>query len=146
MPVTILGDKLAVEGQEFEYRGKVDKCYRCDLMRVCHQLEEGRWYRVTNVRDTTHPEEVCGVFDGDVRVVDVEEVAPLGSIPTGATRGTSTRWGYIECDYACPYKRFCQADALNDGERVEIKEEMGPAEPCAKGLDLTIARLRPLDR
>lgn len=143
MPVTIVQDAFAQEGREFQYRGKVDACYGCELETVCHQLEEDAWYRVTDVRDKTHPEEVCGVFEGDVRVVDVERVAPIASIPAAATRGTGTAWSFIECGYACPYKRFCQADALEDGQKVTIEETLAEAEPCAKGLDLVLARLEP---
>lgn len=143
MPVTIIGDKIAQEGRQFEYHGKVDACYTCDLQKVCHQLDEGAWYEITDVRDVTHPEEACGVFDGQVRVVEAEKVPPVASIPETATRGTGTEWSHIECEHPCRFKRFCQADALEDGQPVEIVDVEGDAEPCAKGLDLVLARLRP---
>lgn len=142
--MTVVGRALARVGTEFQYTGKVRDCYGCKLERVCHAqaLEERAWYRVTRLRGVRHPASVCGVFDGDVEVVEVEPVSPIGSVPTQATRGTGTRWAFIECEHVCPFKRYCQSDALTDGALVEIGETLGRAEPCKKGLDLTLARLR----
>ena len=141
--MTILGHRMAREGVEFKYRGLVDACHPCSLRKVCHQLDEGRVYQVTRVRDVRHKADACGVFEGDVVVADVEEVPPIASIPRASARGTGTRWNFIECEHPCSYKRYCQQDALRDGERVEIVERLGPPDRCPKGLDLMLARLRP---
>ena len=70
--VTLIGEHLAVEGEEFTYLGANNECRNCQLKTVCFNLKPGRKYRITKLRDKHHE---CDVHEGDVVVVEVEELS-----------------------------------------------------------------------
>ena len=73
--VTLVGEQLAVEGEEFTYLGSNNECRNCQLKTVCFNLKPGRKYRITKLRDKHHD---CNIHEGKVIVVEVEELPAPG--------------------------------------------------------------------
>lgn len=71
--VTLIGEKLANEGEEFIYLGPNKECGNCKLKTVCFNLKPGRTYKITKIRDKRHS---CNVHDENVIVVEVQEFLP----------------------------------------------------------------------
>jgi uncharacterized protein (UPF0179 family) len=142
--VTVIGHRLAREGRVFRYDGYQPECDPCPLTDVCHQLDEGRFYEVTEVRDTTHSD-VCTVFDGDVQVVEVEERPLKMNIPASATRGTAKGHDWEPCGVPCPYKQHCDPPGLERGDEVELVDVDDEPVVCKVGRDLRLAWVDPTD-
>ncbi len=68
--ITLVGEKQAKEGNEFIYNGPLAECRDCKLKQVCFNLEPGKRYIITKVRDA--PKHECRIHDGCARVVEVE--------------------------------------------------------------------------
>ena len=64
--VTLVGERLANEDEEFVYLGPNNECKNCKLKTVCFNLKPGRQYKITNVREKQHN---CNVHEGNVVVV-----------------------------------------------------------------------------
>ncbi|UCB58450.1 MAG: UPF0179 family protein [Thermoplasmatales archaeon] len=69
--VTLIGEKLAIEGDEFKYLGTNNGCRKCKLKTVCFNLKPGSTYKITKIRDKQHK---CNVHDGNVVAVEVQEL------------------------------------------------------------------------
>jgi len=74
--VTLIGEKLANEGNKFIYLGANNGCGKCKLKTVCFNLKPGKTYEITKIRDKRHS---CNVHDGDVVAVEVQEISPIKS-------------------------------------------------------------------
>jgi len=74
--VTLIGEKLANEGNKFIYLGPNNGCGKCKLKTVCFNLKQGKGYKITKIRDKRHG---CDVHDGDVVVVEVQELPTIKS-------------------------------------------------------------------
>ncbi len=70
--ISLIGVDLAKEGMEFTFVTPLVGCAECRIKNVCFNLDPGRTYRVTAVREKRNP---CFVFNRDqVATVEVEEV------------------------------------------------------------------------
>ena len=69
--VTLIGERLAKKGNEFIYHGSLSECRDCKVKTVCFNLEEGRVYRITEIRDMHHD---CRVYEEGVRAVEFEKL------------------------------------------------------------------------
>ncbi|PJB22268.1 MAG: hypothetical protein CO114_00925, partial [Euryarchaeota archaeon CG_4_9_14_3_um_filter_38_12] len=69
--VTLVGEKIAKKDNEFIYIGSLPECRGCKLKTVCFNLDEGRRYKITNIRDIHHD---CKIHEGGVRIVEVEKI------------------------------------------------------------------------
>ncbi|HWG91948.1 MAG TPA: UPF0179 family protein [Candidatus Thermoplasmatota archaeon] len=119
--VTIIGSKLATPGTSFVYEGVVPECEGCKLKKVCHHgMEVHHPYEVTGVREVEH--DCCTVFEGTVKVVEVEARLPRITIPVTALRGTGYTRHWEECGEACAYKAYCNPAAVPEGTTVALKE------------------------
>ena len=72
--VTLIGEKLAKENEEFIYIGPQNDCKNCKLKTVCFNLKQGGHYKITKVRDKRHS---CSVHDGNAAVVEVQEITTV---------------------------------------------------------------------
>jgi uncharacterized protein (UPF0179 family) len=72
--VTLIGEKLAKENDEFIYLGPQNDCKNCKLKTVCFNLKTGGRYKITKVRDKRHS---CSLHEGNAAVVEVQEISVL---------------------------------------------------------------------
>lgn len=76
--ITLIGSRVAKEGEDFIFLGESRECQKCKLKRTCLNLESGRRYKVMKVRnDTVHD---CFIHDGGVLAVEVESSPVLAAI------------------------------------------------------------------
>ncbi|KXS45047.1 MAG: hypothetical protein AWU59_121 [Methanolobus sp. T82-4] len=67
--ITLVGSRLAKEGEEFVFLGESRECQKCKLKRTCLSLDTGRKYRVVKLRsDTVHE---CFIHENGVLAVEV---------------------------------------------------------------------------
>jgi uncharacterized protein (UPF0179 family) len=72
MPLlTLIGNRLAKEGNEFIYIGPNNECRNCKLKTVCFNLKPGKNYKITKLRNKRHD---CKVHDGSAIAVEVKEL------------------------------------------------------------------------
>jgi uncharacterized protein (UPF0179 family) len=127
--VTLIGEYLAVEGEEFTYLGANNECRNCQLKTVCFNLKPGRRYRITKLRDKHHE---CDVHEGDVVVVEVEELSITVAVTKEPTEGTTTTVKKTECkNIGCDFFEVCTIPALQNGKNYTIKKVYGKME-CPK--------------
>lgn len=134
MMVTLVGERQVKEGNEFIYVGSLTDCKECKLKTVCFNLEEGRRYRIKGVRGVRHE---CNIYDGEVRVVEVENV-PLTIAANGksAIEGSTITYDFPTCDEpACRTYKLCHPVALESGGKAKILK-VGKDLECSKGLEL----------
>lgn len=136
--ITILGTKLASVGSEFTYEGEHPECAKCKLRKVCHDLDRHQPYRVTAVREVEH--DCCTLFEGTVKVVEVEPVLPRITIPVSALRGTGYTRHWEECGKSCRFKGSCNPVAVPEGTTVNIREVEGDV-VCKAGRTLKWAKV-----
>ena len=76
--ITLVGSRLAKEGEEFVFLGESRECQKCKLKRTCLSLEPGRKYSVVKLRgDTVHE---CFIHDGGVLAVEVVNASIIAAI------------------------------------------------------------------
>ncbi len=120
--ITLIGKELAHEGLEFQYLGPLLECRNCKLKNVCFNLDEGKWYRITGVRDKEHD---CKVHDGGkVVTVEVEELpVPLALSAKSVVEGETLTFKPINCkEYNCEYYELCHPMGLRDGTKIKIEK------------------------
>ncbi len=129
--VTLVGEKQVKEGNEFIYIGPLTDCKECRLKSVCFNLEEGRKYRIKGVRGIRHE---CKVYDGGVRVVEVEQ-APLTIAANGksAIEGSTITYEFPACgETTCGTYKLCHPIALRSGGKGKVLS-VGKDLECSKG-------------
>ncbi len=137
--ITLVGERQAVAGHEFVYRGPQPECRECRVKAACLNQDVGRRYRVLRVREVAHP---CLLNEERVRVVEVEAAPPECSLPTrGAVEGALVAYEPIICaNAACPNFRLCHPVGLERGTRLRIVE-VGTELDCPLGYDIAPARV-----
>ena len=136
--ITLIGKSQAVEGNEFIYCGPTTDCRHCKLKTVCFNLKPGRRYRISKVRDKQH---TCTIHEGNVAVVEVEELSIMAAIPKRLSQGTTTQIDTVDCNYLdCPYYTLCHNRALQSSKKYKIMKIHETIE-CAKGEALCRAEL-----
>jgi len=120
--ITLIGKELAKEGLEFQYLGPLLECRNCKLKNVCFNLDEGKWYRITGVRDKEHD---CKVHDeGKVVTVEVEELPiPLAVGAKGVVEGETLTFKPVNCkEYECEFYELCHPLGLREGTKIKIEK------------------------
>ena len=120
--ITLIGKELAKEGLEFQYLGPLLECRNCKLKNVCFNLDEGKWYRITGVRDKEHD---CKVHDGGkVVTVEVEELpVPLAISAKGVVEGETLTFKPVNCkEYDCEYYELCHPLGLREGTKIKVEK------------------------
>ena len=122
--VTLIGEKQAKEGRMFLFVGPLTECRDCKLKTVCFNLEEGRTYIITSVRNVHHD---CRVHEGGVRVVEVEK-APIRTAvpPRNALEGTTLNWEDKSClNVGCHHYHLCGPKGMKPGEKYRVVKVIG---------------------
>jgi uncharacterized protein (UPF0179 family) len=133
--ITLIGKDLAKEGMEFQYLGPLLECKNCKLKNVCFNLDEGKWYRITKIRDKEHD---CKVHDeGKVVTVEVEELpVPVVISAKSVVEGETISFKPVNCkEYDCEYYELCHPMGLREGTKIKIEKIEGEVN-CPKNKDL----------
>jgi len=134
--ITLIGNSLAIEGLEFMHYGPAPACDKCRFKNTCiDTLEEGRMYRITQVKNTQHP---CAVHEGGkVKVVKVVKANINALIDSKiAFEGSNIVFTPPRCDEECDQKLLCTPAGLYENDRCKIIKNIGKKVQCAKGFDL----------
>lgn len=141
--ITLIGNELADKGLKFMHYGAASQCEKCRFKGTCiDSLEEGRLYRIREVKNTEHP---CMVHDsGKVKVVDVEKATIKTAIDSKrAFEGSNIVFIPIKCEENCSMREICFPEGLYREDKCKIIKKMGkPKEKCPKGLNLSIVLLK----
>lgn len=116
--VTLIGEKLAKKDGVFIYMRGAAECRDCKLKNVCFNLEEGKRYKITNIREMHHD---CRLHEGGVRVVEVEKIpVPVSVNAKNAVEGeTITFTG--ECrNTGCDFYKLCHPAGVKTGTKFRI--------------------------
>ncbi|WP_435194002.1 UPF0179 family protein [Natronomonas sp. EA1] len=143
--VTLIGTRLAEPGVEFTYGGESPACEGCPYRGQCLNLEEGRKYRITEVRENTQTLD-CAVHDAGVQAVEVEPAPVRANVPSkGAYAGSRAQLAG-PCPYTdCPSHEFCEPAGAEFDEEYRIAEVVGepPHDYCMLERDLTLVEFTP---
>ncbi|WP_138797743.1 UPF0179 family protein [Halostella sp. PRR32] len=138
--VTLIGARLANEGEEFVYHGEASGCEGCPYRDQCLNLSEGVKYRVDGVRENAQTLD-CALHDGGVRAVEVEPASVRANVPSRNAYAGSKASLAGPCPHVeCPSHEFCVADGADEKEERQIQEVVGdpPHDTCALDRDLTL--------
>ena len=132
--ITLVGELQAKKGNTFVYCGPLSECRECKLKTVCFNLDVGRWYRVSSVREKHHD---CKVHEGGVRVVEAEPTGIPASIPArSAMEGITISFEPRQCDSVqCENYRLCHPTGVAGGARYQVSEVIGDMQ-CEDGRPL----------
>lgn len=110
--VTLIGEKLAKEENEFTYLGPNNVCKNCKLKTVCFNLKPGRRYKITNVRDKRHN---CNVHEGTAAVVEVQEIPIITAIDKKLSEGSEAKIEDKKCkSIGCVNYELCSVVLQKD--------------------------------
>jgi len=143
--VTLIGTRLADEGQEFVYRGEAAGCEGCPYRSQCLNLDEGVKYRVTDVRENAQTLD-CAVHDDGVTAVEVEAVPVRSNVASKQAYAGNRTTLPGPCPHVdCPSHELCVPDGAEMDAEYRIEEVVGepPHEFCALDRDLTTVRFAP---
>jgi len=143
--LTLVGTRLAREGEEFVYRGEAAACEGCPYREQCLNLTGGRAYRVTAVRENASTLE-CGVHDTGVRAVEVEPAPVRANVASGSAYAGSKVGLEGPCPHTnCPSHEYCEPAGAAFDEQHRIERVIGdpPHEYCMLDRDLTLVEFEP---
>lgn len=137
--ITLVGERQAIEGHEFVYRGPQPECRECRVKAVCLNQEVGRRYRITRVREVSHP---CLLNEERARVVEVEPAPPPCSLPVRvAVEGAIIGYEPLVCaNAACPNYALCHPLGIGPGQRIRI-QDVGGELACPLGYTIVPVRV-----
>jgi len=116
--VTLIGEKLAKESDEFIYVGPNNECRNCKLKTVCFNLKLGRQYKIIKIREKRHS---CNIHEGDVAVVEVQEMPITTTIDKKLSEGSISKIEKRECgNIGCISYELCHNRALQKGKKYKI--------------------------
>lgn len=131
--VTLVPDIFSEKGCKYIQVGKTETCDNCKVKNACiENTEEGRIYKITNIRNKTHK---CDVTGNEMRVVEVKE--PSLKLVTEIHNefvGSVKTFHSPNCDIKdCRYREFCKTPpGIKEGDLLEIGEILKKIE-CKKG-------------
>ncbi|UCH89039.1 MAG: UPF0179 family protein [Thermoplasmata archaeon] len=132
--VTLIGEKQAKKGNEFIYFGPLPECRDCKVKTVCFNLEEGRTYRVTEVRSMHHN---CKIYEEGVRAIEFEKLdLKLAVDSKQAVENNEVIFEGELCENRnCKFFKICFPSGLKSGEKYLILT-VGEEIDCVLGKDL----------
>lgn len=145
--VTLLGTRLAEEGTEFTFRGEAPACAGCPYREQCLNLQVGRRYRVTALRENASTLE-CGVHDAGVTAVEVEPAPIVANVPESAAyTGSRARLAGPCPHVGCPSHEYCEPAGVTFEDTNRIADVRGepPHDHCMLGRDLVQVEFAPPD-
>lgn len=141
--LTLIGTRLATEGEEFVYQGEADACEGCPYRDQCLNLSVGQRYEVTSLRENANTLD-CAVHDTGVTAVEVEPVGMKANVPSAnAYSGSMSALGG-DCPHTgCPSHEYCVPLGGDQDEEYRIASVEGepPHEYCKLDRDLTLVEL-----
>jgi uncharacterized protein (UPF0179 family) len=137
--VTLVGEKLAKPGKELVFCGMIKECKTCKLKSACLNLEEGRRYKIRNVRDSRHD---CSIHEGGVRAVEIEKIPTSAAVgQRDAIEGAIVKFVPLNCkNLDCQFHKICHPLGLKDGMKGKIVGVAGQVE-CPRGHELITVKL-----
>ena len=141
--ITLIGKELADKGLKFIHYGSSAECDACRFKSTCiDSLEEGRMYKITDVKETEHP---CPIHEGGkVKVVEVER-ADINALINSkkAFEGSMIIFDFPDCMKECTMRDLCFPEGLYKGDKCKIaKNEGKPSNKCVNGLNLSLVVLK----
>lgn len=134
--ISLIGLDLAKQDLEFTFVTPLVGCAECRIKNVCFNLEPGRTYKVTKVRDKVHS---CNVFNHDkVATIEVEEVDEKVNLQYGrkVQEGSKVTLKSMNCDhYTCPNIETCNLMHKREGAKATISKVESKLD-CPKGYDM----------
>ncbi|MFW6120440.1 MAG: UPF0179 family protein [Petrotogales bacterium] len=131
--VTLIGELLAKEDEEFVYLGPNNECRNCKLKTVCFNLRQNRRYKITKIREKQHN---CDIHEGNVVVVEVSILPILTAIDKKLSEGAKTKVNKRECkNIGCDNFDICTNKAVQDEKVYTIKKVHKKIE-CPEGYEL----------
>jgi len=132
--ITLVGELQAKKGETFVYCGPLSECRECKLKTVCFNLDVGRWYKVSSVREKHHE---CKVHERGVRVVEAEPIGIPASVPArSAVEGTTLSFEPRQCNSVyCDCYRLCHPMGVAGGMKYQVLQVLGDI-PCEDGQPL----------
>jgi uncharacterized protein (UPF0179 family) len=138
--VTLIGTRLAAEGEEFVYNGEAPACEGCPYRDQCLNLTPGTRYRVTSVREGASTLE-CAVHDTGVTAVEVES-APIKAnvLDSSAYAGSKVSLAGPCPHTDCPSHEYCEPAGAEFETSYRIDDVLGepPHDYCMLDRDLTL--------
>ena len=136
--VTLIGEKLAKEDEEFIYLGPNNDCRGCKLKTVCFNLKPGRRYKIIDIRDKRHS---CELHEGNAAVVEVQELPIIVAIDKELTEGKTVKIERKECkNIGCDNFELCNNLALQKDRNYKITKIYEGLD-CLIGYELQKAEL-----
>ncbi len=123
--ITLIGSRLAKEGEDFIFMGESRECKKCKLRRTCMNLEPGRKYRVVKLRgDTVHD---CFVHDGGVLTVEVETSPIVAAIESRkAVVGSKISYEPPKCqEFDDSVYEILYPEGLREGDKCTVVKVLG---------------------
>ena len=134
--ITLIGVDLARKNMEFTFKGPLSgKCDDCRIRNVCFNLEPGKKYKITDVKEQVNP---CFVYNKNkVSTIEVEEVKNTYNIQNGKRlmEGSSIELRSMKCDYlTCPNIEKC--NLINISSKKIVVNKIEKKLSCPKGYDI----------
>jgi len=135
--ITLIGEDLAKKDLVFLFNKAAKECEDCKFKTSCvESLDEGRKYKIVNVRDN---HQFCPIHDKDkVNVVEVEKADITTCIDAKKSfKGSTLNYNTLDCNIKCIYHKFCFADGLKENDKCTIEKILEKhVEGCVKGYSL----------
>jgi uncharacterized protein (UPF0179 family) len=132
--ITLIGKDLAKKDLIFLFNKAANECEACKFKNSCvESLEEGRMYKIIDVRDTTQP---CLVHaENEVNVVEIENSGITTLIDAKKSfEGSTLTYNHPECDIDCIHHDLCFPDGLKSDDKCTVTEIIEKrVDGCAKG-------------
>lgn len=135
----MVGEKQARIGNRFYFMGPQTDCKECKLRNVCFNLEPGRQYEITSIRDTRHE---CDMHEEGVRVVEVEKKPTIACIPKKlAIDGSLITFEESDCGrLGCEHWSHCHPIGIKSGDKLPVSDVMGKVD-CPVNDGIVLVRL-----
>jgi len=138
--ITLVGTPMAKVGFEFIYAGPIQECKDCRVKTVCFNLQIGKKYKITAVRDKSHE---CKLNEDTTKIVEVEEVSTVVAIPKRlAIEGSTISMDERVCDFpCCEHFLKCHPFAIVSNSKLKVVKILGKID-CDEGNHLILAEVR----
>ncbi|MDR3290593.1 MAG: UPF0179 family protein [Methanobrevibacter sp.] len=135
--ITLIGEDLAKKDLVFLFNKGAKKCEDCRFKTSCvESLEEGRKYKIVNVREDQHS---CPIHDKKkVNVVEIEKSNITTFIDAKKSfQGSTLNYNAPDCNLNCIYREFCFPDGLKENDKCTIENIVEKhVNGCVKGYSL----------
>ncbi|MHB8360217.1 MAG: UPF0179 family protein [Thermoplasmataceae archaeon] len=134
--VSLIGVDQAREGNVFTFVTPLQTCSECRIKNVCFNLEAGKTYRISKVREQINP---CLVYNtGKVSTIEVEEVEETFNIRYGnrLQEGSTINVTGMRCDHiTCINIEICNLIHKKEPVKVNVNK-INEKIDCPKGYDM----------